>query len=292
MIIPRRGLLKKGAVLATAILLPKATTLHATTPKPGPSPEIARVEATLIAYFTRKGYRQIAPAPLVTDDHGFNGGLRYDDSDVRVMPGTFFIQPAARTSDIAQRHRGDVLPIFHIFRLDGKRGEGRNDAFTILMGYLEGSLNLDPARLAFVSIPSFEGMRPQIERAGFDHDRQVYIRDPGEALQAGDGSGFFKHPGNRTYPAYPTAGVYYWVGDGAAPSVKLYPMPAGWTELGELFIAENGIASFALGVERLAYAATGRIPPWDAELSRLMAHIDHASAPGAPPPGKAMFQQP
>jgi hypothetical protein len=289
--IPRRGLLKGSAVLAATMLLPNRARLHAATPGMGPSPEVEHAEATLVSYLSGKGYRQITPAPFVTGDDSFNGGLRYDDSGIAETPGTFFIQPCARTSDIADRHRKDVLPIFHILRFDGKPGEDRSDAFMLLMGCLEGSLHLDPARLAFVSIPSFKGLRPQVAKTGMTWDRQVIIREPGDALNAGDGSGFFRHPGDKAAPAIPTAGLYYWVGAGGPKPLTTYPLPATWTEIGELFIAEKGLASFGLGIERLAYAATGKMPTWNAQLSRLHAQIDRASAPGAPPSGKAMFME-
>ena len=174
-------------------------------------------------------------------------------------------------------------------RLDGKPGEDRADAFAHVFGYLLGPLSLDPARIAFVSIPSFEGLRPHATRAGVDWERHVVLRDPDAALKAGDGSGIFRHPGKPALPAIPTAGIYYWIGEGAAGPAETHPLPGTWTEIGELFIAENGGADFGLGLERLAFAATGKMATWDEQLPRLMAQIERDSARGATPPGKTIF---
>jgi hypothetical protein len=287
--IPRRGLLKQGALLATALLLPKTGASHAAAATMPSNAEADRVEALIVSHFTKKGYRQAKAAPLVTDDAAFNGGLRYDDTGVLKAAGAFVIQPCARTADIAEKDRVDVLPFFHIVRFDGKPGEDRADAFAHVVGYLFGALGLDPARLAFVSIPSFEGLRPHASKAGVDWERQVVLRDPDAALAAGDGSGIFRHPGDHMLPAIPTAGIYHWVGDGAAARAETHPLPGAWTEIGELIIAENGGAAFGFGLERLLFAATGKMPTWDEQLPRLLAQIDRDSPHGSPPRGKAMF---
>ena len=133
------------------------------------------------------------------------------------------------------------------------------------------------------------GLRPHAEKAGVDWGRQVVLRDPDTALKAGDGSGIFRHPGKPELPAIPTAGIYYWVGDGTAAPAETHPLPGGWTEIGELFIAEKGGASFGFGLERLAFAATGKIATWDEQLPRLMAQIERDSPRGTTPAGKAMF---
>jgi hypothetical protein len=289
--IPRRGLLKQGVLFATAMLLPQTAAKRAAAQAAPSGGETGRIEASLGSYFSKKGYRQIKAAPLVTGDAGFNGGLRYDDTGVFDTPATFVIQPCARTADIAEKDRVDVLPLFHIVRVDGKPGEDRADAFAHVVGYLTGPLNLDPARLAFVSIPSFEGLRPHAAKAGMDWERQVVLRDPGAALAAGDGSGIFRHPGKPALPAIPTAGIYYWVGQGAAAPAETHPLPDAWTEIGELFIAENGGASLGFGLERLAFAATGKMATWNEQLPRLMAQIERDSPHGTTPAAKAMFMK-
>jgi hypothetical protein len=287
--IPRRGLLKQGALFAAAMMLPQTVANRVAAQQGASTADVGRIEASIVTHFSNKGFRQVGPAPLVTENFGFNGGLRYDDTGVLEAPASFVVQPCARTADIAERQRGDVLPFFHIFRFDGKPGEDRTDAFAHVFGYLTGPLKLDPASLAFVSIPSFEGLRPHATRAGVDWDRQVVLRDPDAALKAGDGSGIFRHPGDRTLPAIPTAGIYYWVGQGAAAPADTHPLPGAWTEIGELFIAENGGAAFGFGLERLLFAATGEMPTWDEQLPRLLAQIDRDSPRGSPPPGEAMF---
>jgi len=285
--IPRRGLLKQGVLFATAMLLPQVPKRAAAQSAPAAGAD--RVAASIVSHLSKKGYRQVKAAPLVNGDGAFNGGLRYDETGVLDTPATFVVQPCARTADIAEKDRVDILPFFHIIRFDGNPGESRADAFAHAVGVLTGPLGLDPARLAFVSIPSFEGLKPHAGKAGVDWERRVVLRDPDAAFAAGDGSGIFRHPGDRTFPAIPTAGIYYWIGQGAPAPVATHPLPAAWTEIGELVIAENGSASFALGLERLAFAVTGRIPTWDEQLPRLMAQIERDSPGGKTPPGKAIF---
>ncbi len=287
--IPRRGLLKQGALFAAAMMLPQAAPKRAVAGQDASAAEVDRIEVSIVTHFSDKGFRQVRPAPLVTEDFSFNGGLRYDDTGILETPASFVVQPCARTADIAEKHRGDVLPLFHIFRFDGKPGEDRTDAFAHVFGYLTGPLKLDPAHLAFVSIPSFAGLRPHATRAGVDWERQVVLRDPDAALKAGDGSGIFRHPGDRTLPAIPTAGIYYWVAQGTATPAENHPLPGSWTEIGELFIAENGGAAFAFGLERLLFAAMGKMPTWDEQLPRLLAQIDRDSPRGSTPPGKTLF---
>ena len=285
---PRRSLLKQSALLATAMLLPRAAKRAMAQAAPSAA-GVGHIETSIISHFSKKGFRQAKAAPLVTDDPGFNGGLRYDDTGVFDTPATFVIQPCARTADIAEKNRADILPLFHIVRVDGKPGDDRADAFVHVIEYLTGPLDLDPARLAFVSIPSFEGLRPHAAKTGMDWERQVVLRDPDMALAAGDGSGIFRHPGDPALPAIPTAGIHYWIGQGTPAPAETHPLPGTWTEIGELFIAENGSASFGFGLERLAFAATGKMPTWDEQIPRLMAQIERDSPRGTTPPAKAMF---
>jgi len=286
---PRRNVLKSGALIAASLLLPRTVSA-------GPDSRVSvcgdgftQVNGALLAYFAALGLKEIPPSPIVTGDQGFNGGLRHDDTGVLDPPGHMVVQPCARISDISEKHRQDILPLFHIFRGNGLPGQNREDAFSHVMGYLTGPLQLDPTRLAIVSIPPFEDLRPLAEKSGIDWAHQVVLRDADMALNAGDGSGIFRHPGDARVPAIPTAGLYYWVGDGPAHPARKHPLPAMWTEIGELFIAEKSGAAFAFGAERLVLASSGAVPTWDHQLDRLLAQIDRDSAGGPVPAGKAIF---
>jgi len=285
----RRKFLRGSAYLAASFALPQsmpATTLAAEASKPAGGTD---VETSLLAFFSAKGYRKIAPKPLVADNHDFNGGLRYDDTGTVELPGQMIVQPAARLSDIAEKGRPDVLPLFHIFRCDAQAGQNRDDLFALAIAYLTGPLRLDAARLAIVSIPPFTQLKTTVQLSGVDWERQVHLRDPDAAFKAGDGSGIFRHPGPDYVPAMPTAGIYYRLDGGAGDPPKVHPLPAAWTEIGEFMIADNGEAFFVFGVERLQLAATGSIPSWGEQLPNLLNRIRRDAGDRAMPPGAKTF---
>lgn len=255
------------------------------------SAEFSRFENSLLSYFSAKGYRENAARPINLDNHNFNGGLRYDDTGIVDTPGRMIVQPCARLSDIREKHRRDILPLFHIFRCNLHVGQNREDLLSLVLQYLTGPLQLDPTRLAIVSIPPFEQLKSPILISGIEWERQVFFRDPDAAFKAGDGSGVFRHPGPDYIPAMPTAGLYFRSEPGDAAPPKVYPLPAAWTEIGEIMIAENGSAFFGLGVERLLLAVSGTIPTWEAQLSTLLARIRQDTGDGAMPPGAALFSE-
>lgn len=285
----RRKFLRGSAYLAASFALPQsipATTMAAEASKAAGAMD---VETSLLAYFSAKGYRKIAPKPLVTDNHDFNGGLRYDDTGTVELPGQMIVQPSARLSDISEKSRADVLPLFHIFRCNVHTGQNQDALFSRAIAYLTGPLRLDIARLAIVSIPPFTQSKAAFQRSGVDWERQVHLRDPDAAFKAGDGSGIFRHPGPDYVPAMPTAGIYYRVDDGAGDPPKMHPLPAAWTEIGEFMIAGDGAAFVGFGVERLQLASTGAIPSWDDQLPNLLRRIRREAGNGAMPPGAKIF---
>lgn len=286
---PRRIVLKAAAALGAAFAMPR--TVLAAGGAPGTSSAaFERVRAALVDHFAADGFREVAPLPIVTGDDGFNGGLRYDDSHSVTAVDTMVVQPCARVSDIAEKGRTGVLPMFHIFRCDIHASEGPDAPMARALEALNAVGGLKPSRLGFVSVPELEALRPLLVRAGVDWDRQVFLRDAASALEAGDGSGYFRHPGDDGLPVLRTAGVYYFTGRGAAKA-GAYPLPPAWIEIGEVSINADDHLGFGLGVERLALASHRAAPTWDAQLMRLMARIDRDSAPGARPSGRASFEK-
>lgn len=285
----RRQFLRGSAYLAASFALPQSMPVPAMAAEALKSGGATTVEKSLPAFFSAKGYRTIAAKSLVTNRPEFNGGLRYDETGTVDMPGRMIVQPCARLSDISEKIRPDILPLFHIFRCNAHPGQNKADLFASSLAYLTGPLQLDPTRLAIVSIPPFAQIRATLPEAGVDWDRQIHLRDPDAALKAGDGSGIFRHPGPDYVPAMPTAGLYYRLDDGAGDPPKVHPLPAAWTEIGEFMMADNGTAFIAFGVERLHLASAGTIPSWNEQLPNLLNRIRQDAGNGALPSGAKTF---
>jgi hypothetical protein len=155
---------------------------------------------------------------------------------------------------------------------------------------LTDTLGLDPARIAFVSVPQSTNMRPVLDELGLSFPEKVLLRDEVEALAARDASGyFFPDPFGEDYLV--TMGVYYRVGDTDEAAPAAYPPTSSWTEIGEIVIAGDAAPlGISLGAERLTFALTGLYPTWDQRLALLFAQVDHDSAGGLEPPGLAAFR--
>lgn len=287
----RRQILKGAAALTAASALNPARTALAAISNSAFNEHVDRIRDTLLQHLSAKGYNLIDAAPLVTENHDFNGGLQFDTSTIPTADGRLLVQPSARVDDISQKNRHDVLPIFHILRFDRKAGQSIADGLNEGMNTLTGPLALDPARLAFVSVSAFEAYRPVLEKHGIDWAKQVYIRDDQEARKAKDGSGFFQYPGNDSAPLLLTAGTHYCLDDACSEDKLSYPVTSTMTEIGELLLDPEVPMAAGFGLERLAYAQSGTIPTWEDRLIDLLSEIEAASAGKTTPPAKALFEQ-
>ena len=288
---PRRNVMKGAAALGLSAVLPRSAHSQGAAPAGDFGTVFDEVRTSLLANFAGTGHREIAPAPMVTGTQDFNGGLRYDESDLTVAAGQMVIQPCARTSDIAERYRPDVLSYFHIFASSRLPGTTVTEVFQQALRYLTGTLNLDPARMAFVSIPRFEELRPVLQRDGFDWPRQTFLRDPVLAHAAGDGSGYFRVPRDRAMTTLATVGLYYWIGGAGMDETISYPASPNWTEIGEVGLDDEADFAIGMGVERLVLAANGAFPTWDQGVSELVEHVMREVGPNAPPPGLRLFAE-
>ncbi|MEX3009788.1 hypothetical protein [Hoeflea sp. TYP-13] len=288
----RRNILKGGAALAAASMLPGNALAKASgyARRTGDSLDLPThvLHEAMIDYFSGKGYELVDHVPIVTGDESFNGGLRYDETGIDNKPGQMAIQPCARIEDIQKKGQLDVLPLFHIFYCMTPLGLKPADTLAQVLDYLTNNVGLNSQYFAFVTVPEFELYFPVLEEYGFDPNRQVHIRDSEEALVMGDGSGYFRFPGNRDALAFATAGIYYWTGTGAPPELTAYPPQKGWTEIGETSIDETANFGFGLGTERVGLAATREIPSWQERLVLLFEQIEIHSG-GNPPPGRDRF---
>ena len=284
----RRTILKGGAALAFVSVLP--ANAQTNDRKPGDSLDLQthQLHEALIEHFSGKGYKLVDQAPIVTGDESFNGGLRYDESGLDRQPGEMSIQSAARLEDIRRKDQVDVLPLFHIFYCITPLGLKSDDTLAQVLDYLTNTAKLDTAKFAFVTIPEFEPHLPVLEESGFDTSTQILFRNSEKAREEGDGSGYFRFPGNPDADAFGTVGLYYWTGEGDAPKLAEYPPPQGWTEIGEVSIDDADSFAFGLGTERVGFAMTGEIPSWQERLVLLFEQIERNSG-GKPPSGKDKF---
>lgn len=238
----------------------------------------------------KKGLRQVPALPIISQHDDFNGGLRHDSDLELVGAGEFVFQPCARVADIDDQGRMDVLPVFHECAVRQPEGGDQTTNAAMMMEVLTGEFGLDPARLAFVSVPQSEAMRSVFADLGIDFDRKVFVRDRDQAFAAQDGSGFF-FPDPSEPDHFVTMGIYYRLGENGEDSIGTYPAPAQWTEIGELVIDGNSSEVLSLGVERLSLAVAGQFPSWDDSLADLIETVESESAELGTPPGIEAFRQ-
>ena len=284
----RRTILKGGVTLAAATLLPagarsQSVKIDGTLDRP-----TRDIHEFLVRHFGNKGYDLFEPASIVTGDEGFNGGLRYDETGLHEKPGQMAIQACARVEDIRHKDRPDVLPLFHLFYCITPPDLTAERTLAQLLDCLTGTARLDAGRFAFVTVPEFEPHLPTLEKFGFDTGRQIHFRGSEQAKEDGDGSGYFRFPGDPNAQAFATVGIYCWTGDGTPPKLAQYPPQPGWTEIGEASIDDEAAFAFGLGTERLGLAMNGTIPSWQDRLVLLFEEIEMTNA-GKPPPGRDQF---
>ena len=286
---PRHNILKGGALFAAASLLP--TRLFSNEDFVGTDFNKAHAgkQGALFSHFTEMGYTPVTAVSIVTDDEGFNGGLRYDETGLIAQPGQMAIQRCARLEDIERRHRRDVLPLFHIFRCNKPLGFKSQQTLAQALAYLTDTLSIDSSKLCLISTPRLEKFAPVLKRAHINAPRQVLLRNDVEALAASDGSGYFRFPGDANADTFATVGIYCWIGEGVPMRPENYPPSEDWTEIGEGSLDEGEPMGFALGTERVTLATTGLMPSWQEQLAQLFEIIEIDGGSGQPPSGRAKF---
>ena len=289
--LPRRRVLQGSAAMALSSLAPWAAQADQDADMRVFLRGISITRSNLLNFFPSKGYREGTSLPIVTGRNDFNGGLRYDDSDIPFVPRQMVVQACARVEDIAEKQRDDVLPLFHIFRCDRIDGDPARETLDQLLERLTLAFEFTPERIGFVSVPAFAALRPVVERYDIRWSRQVFLRDLESARAAGDGSGHFRHPSGEHGPGLATVGVYYWMGDGTPGPLRGYPPTTGWIEIAEAAIEDDSPLAFSIGLERLFFNIVGFRPSWNAQVARLLERIDRDSASGQVPPGRQLFAE-
>lgn len=288
MTMDRREVIKLGTAATLGAMLPSVALA---------TPQNAAFEASYDDVLGRlrealgaQGLQEVAPLSILSGNPAYNGGLRHDFDQSALPQGGFVIQPLARVEDIAERHRADVLPIFHEVGCHPPDSLGEADQTRMMIRLLTEGFGLDPARLAFVSVPDSEDMRPVLDEMGLPYGEKVILRDAEEAFEARDGSGyFFPDPSGEDF--FVTMGVYYRIGDVDEPAPISYPASDNWTEIGEIVIAgETAPLGISLGAERLALAVSGQFPTWDERLGQLFAQVEQDAAGDSQPAGLAAFR--
>ncbi len=285
MALNRRKLIQLGTAATAGLALPRFA-LGATGQNEAFEAQFAQTILDLQSAFAEFGFSRSSPLSIVTGNADYNGGLRHDFDQNALSTNAFVIQPLARVGDVDEKTRPDVLPLFHEVGCHPGLASGR-DTTELMVRLLTGEFGLDPSRIAFVSVPQADDMRPVLDAMNLPFAEKVLLRNEAEALAARDASGFFfPDPLGEDYLV--TMGVYYRVGDQMEPAPTAYPPSANWTEIGEIIIGgEIAPLGISIGAERLTYALTGQFPTWDERLGALFAQVDQD---GAEPPGLAAFR--
>ncbi len=281
----RRKVVQLGTAATVGTLLPRVS-LAAADQNEAFEQSFSETLTRLKALFAELGFTESEPLSIVSGDAEYNGGLRHDFDQSALPSNAFVIQPLARVADVDEQHRPDVLPLFHEVGCHPANADGQTTT-RLMMRLLTEGFGLDPSRIAFVSVPQSDDMRPVLDEMGLPFAEKVLLRNEAEALAARDASGyFFPDPFGEDYIV--TMGVYYRVGQTDEPAPGTYPPSANWTEIGEIVIGgEAAPLGISIGAERLTYAVTGQFPTWDQRLGALFAQVEQD---GAEPPGLTAFK--
>jgi hypothetical protein len=282
----RRRAVQLGTAATLGAVLPGVTNANID-PNQDFEAAFERTLARLKDVFLDLGFAETQPLSIVTGDDAYNGGLRHDFDQSALPNEAFVIQPLARVGDVAEKVRADILPLFHEVGCHPARGTDGQVATRLMVRILTGNLGLDPARIAFVSVPQSTDMRPVLDEMGLPFPEKVLLRDDVEALAARDASGyFFPDPFGEDYLV--TMGVYYRVGETDEPAPATYPPSPNWTEIGEIIIGgEVAPLGISIGAERLTYAMTGQFPTWEERLGTLLIQVEQT---GVAPSGLTAFR--
>ncbi|KIC45143.1 hypothetical protein RA28_11720 [Ruegeria sp. ANG-S4] len=282
----RRKVVQLGTAAAMGTMVPRFA-IGATQQNDAFEAQFAETLAGLKAAFAGLGFSEAQPLSIATGNSDYNGGLRHDFDQDQLPTNAFIIQPLARVADVDEKARPDVLPLFHeVGCHPGETVSGR-DTTELMIQVLTQDFGLDPARIAFVSVPQANDMRAVLDDLNMPFAEKVLLRDEAEALAARDASGFFfPDPMGEDYLV--TMGVYYRIGDTDEPAPASYPPSSNWTEIGEIIIGGKvAPLGISIGAERLTYAQTGQFPTWDQRLAALFAL---AAQEGSEPDGLATFR--
>lgn len=281
----RRKVVQLGTAATVGTLLPRVATA-AEDQNAAFEQEFSTTLDHLRKTFSGLGFNEAAPLSVASGRDDYNEGLRHDFDQSALPSNAFVIQPLARVADVSEKSRADVLPLFHEVGCHPADADGQATT-RLMMRILTEAFDLDPTRIAFVSVPQSEDMRTVLDEMALPFTEKVLLRDEVEALAARDASGFFfPDPFGDAYIV--TMGVYYRVGDTDELAPTAYPPSANWTEIGEIVIGgEAAPLGISIGAERLTYARTGQYPTWDQRLGLLFAT---AEQDGAEPPGLAAFR--
>lgn len=209
-------------------------------------------------YFQKLGYDMRPGQSLVTED-SFNGGVRFDESTVDGYPAgqTMNIQNCIRMEDVNAETGPEILPYFHILAVSLNKPADRGHILNQTIEFLGGEAGLDPGRLAFISTPYFDPYIPELLDSGISSS-QIVMRPVSEALDQGDGSGYFAPKGHpHAQPIY-TVSIHYATDPALMHQDLSYPLP-GFIELAEVMIepesSERPTKQFVgFGLERVLMA--------------------------------------
>lgn len=262
--ISRRGFIASTALLGIGLTIDGVSA--STKPSDRRFVSVKETKEEAIRYWLQQGYLKTAPASLITG-LDYNGGLNYDDSVQHYEPdlAQFVVQPCSRIEDITNQNKLGTLPIFNILAFSWTLDVDFTHATKLLFDYLIDHVRLDPSRLRVTTTIKAEQLFPVFESYGVLLP-QIRLRSLKEAMDVGDGSGYFAPNGHPNSPAFPTYSVEYALSSKKTKHSKKsddFDMTAIEIELAEMGVTINpGFYAGGFGLERLTMARNDQAMHW------------------------------
>ena len=286
----RRDLfLGSAAVVASGALLGVPNVALAGSTASAAENAVLRLRQKLDHYMQELGYSEIQPKPLIVSDTSAgavckgasasaymqtNGGLRYDDELIGTSHASYVYQSAARIEDIPKKGLPNVLPYFTIAAIESDDLPDTGAMIDLIFSFLINNVNLAARNLSVTSTELIFPYKKNIMAFGIP-ERNITIRNLDAAKAAGQGSGWFLNP----------------VTGFSTPSLSVeYQRGRQKQEIAEIMILETSRSDLkgqggGIGMERLAWAQTGRMFTWEQRLPQLLEKIEaEAASRGVPLP--------
>lgn len=286
----RRNLfLGSAAMVASGMLLGAPDLALAGSTASATELAVLRLRHKLFSYLQGLGYSEIPPKSLILADAQVgavcksasmsaytvtNGGLRYDDELLGASHSSFVFQPAARIEDIPKKGLANVLPYFTIAGVEGYVLPDTGAIIDLILDFLINIVHLSVKNLSVTSTELVYPYKKNILDFGIS-EKHINIRNFEAAKVAGQGSGWFVNP----------------VTGYSSPSLSIeYHRGRQTQEIAEIGILDTVRSDLkgqvgGIGLERLAWAQTGRMFTWEDRLPLLLAAIKaEAQARGLPLP--------
>lgn len=224
-------------------------------------------QKAFLRFVERMGCRRVDADPLVDRNQVANGGLMFSVTEHHLFgrPGLAVLQPCARISDLVEKGRFGVLPVFTIAGIAHPNPPSSTAGLAMMISFLTREAGLPLSRLSFTTTRLRQDDIDLLASLGVT---RIRLRNVREAKALGDGSGWYTSP----------------VSGFSAPTTSVEFSRGGRTvELGEAIAS-----ACCLGLERLRWAMGGAMHTWTEALPAALDAIEEQSA-GRDVPGSAIL---